>query len=677
MTLLAPESAIVAGALAIPAVVALYLLKLRRRPLRVSSTVLWMQAAHDLQVNVPLRWLKASLLLILQLLVVVCLVLALGRPALDRGASAARKVILIIDRSASMSAVDEGTAFSRLDRARDQAAKIIDDLSRGAGGATVGVISFAADPRVLLGPTPDLSLARDVVKAIGPTDQPGDLAKAVQIVSSLVSPVGGEDAPDPALVVLLSDGSFTAPAGTALGDAEFRFVRIGPTQESSLIGVDNRGITALSARRDDKEPALVRVFARVINAGRVSMPTNLTLAFDGTPVSGRAVTVPASDKDGPGVASVSLELTSPAGGVITVTLPGGDALAADDVASLILLPASRPRVLLVSPASAAPAVDGTLTPDQLLGDVLAELPLASLDRKTDVEYAALARADLVAHDLIIFDRVTPAAVPPVATLSFGAGLPLPGHTIASVDVSSGDGGVGGVGAGTYILTWKRTHPVLRDVAADTIYIARPLALAEPAPDVIASSHIEDLARGTAGPLLRVSEIEGHRHLIAAFELAQTNWPLQPGFTIFLATSVEFLTGKAGDAAALAASTSRAIDVLVPAGAERLTVEGAQRLSFDVSVSQSASQRSIGPLERAGVYTIRADRGEVAPRVAAINLADDTESALRTRDQVQVSGQSVSAAATGRAPAEIWPWFVMVAGGLLALEWLVFAIKSRV
>lgn len=674
MTLLAPESAIVAGALAIPAVVALYLLKLRRRPLRVSSTVLWMQAAHDLQVNVPLRWLKASLLLILQLLIVLCLALALGRPALEQGASAARKVILIIDRSASMSAVDEGTSFSRLDRARDQAAKIIDDLSRGAGGATVGVISFAADPRVLLGPTPDLSLARDVVNAIGPTDQPGDLAKAVQIVSSLVSPVGGEDAPDPALVVLLSDGSFTAPAGTALGDAEFRFVRVGPTQENSLVGVDNRGITALSARRDDKEPSLVRVFARVVNAGRVSVSTNLTLAFDGTPVSGRAVTVPASDKDGPGVASVSLELTSPAGGVITVTLPGGDALAADDVASLILLPASRPRVLLVSPASAAPAVDGTLTPDELLGDVLAELPLAGLDRKTDVEYAALTLADLAAHDLIIFDRVTPAAVPPVATLSFGAGLPLPGHTVASVDLSSGDGSVG---AGTYILTWKRTHPVLRDVAADTIYIARPLALAEPGPDVVAASQIEDLARGAAGPLLRVSEVEGHRHLIAAFELAQTNWPLQPGFTIFLATSVEFLTGKAGDAAALAASTSRAIDVLVPAGAGRLTVEGAQQLSFDVSVSQSASQRSIGPLERAGVYTIRADRGEVAPRVAAINLADDTESALRTRDQVQVSGQSVSAAATGRAPAEIWPWFVMAAGVLLAVEWIVFAIKSRV
>ena len=668
MTLLAPEAAIVAGALAIPAVIALYLLKLRRRPLRVSSTVLWMQAAHDLQVNVPLRWLKASLLLILQLLIVACLALALGRPALERGASSARKVILIIDRSASMSAVDAGTSFSRLDRARDQATKIIDDLARGVGGATVGVISFAAGPTVLLGPTPDLSLARDVVAAIGPTDQPGDLAKAVQIVSSLVATSGGEDAPDPALVVLLSDGSFIAPAGTALGGAEFRFVRIGPTQADAQAGVDNRGITALSARRDDREPSLVRVFARVINAGRLSIPTTLTLAFNGTPITSRAVTVPAAGNDSPGVASVSLELSTPAGGVVTVTLPGSDALASDDLASLILLPASRPRVLLVSPAASLPATEDSLTPEQLLGDVLAELPLASLDRKTDAEYSSLAEGDIAALDLVVFDRVTPSALPPVATLSFGAGLPLAGHSVSPPDPAAG---------GTYILTWKRTHPVLRDVAADTIFIAHPLTLAEPTPEETAALHIEDLARGQYGPLLRSSEVDAHRHLIAPFELAQTNWPLQPGFTIFLATAVEFLTGKSGDAAALAASTSRAIDLLVPPGATRLTVEGPQQLSFDLTASPTATRRSIGPLERAGVYTIRADRGEPIPAIDAINLADDTESALGTRDVVQVSGQAVSAATTGSAPSEIWPWFVMAAAALLALEWLVFAFKSRV
>ncbi len=669
MTFLAPEAAIVAGVLAFPALVALYLLKLRRRPIRISSTVLWLQAAHDLQVNVPLRWLKASLLFALHLLIVACLVVAIGRPALQHGASAARKVILLIDRSASMAATDEGTSFSRLDRAKDQASKLIDDLSRGVGGATVGVVTFAADPRVLLGPTADIALARDTVAAIVPTDQPGDLSRAIQIVSSLVSPIGGEEAADPALVVLLSDGSFASAAGTALGDAEFRFVRIGPSEAQSMAGVDNRGITALSARRDDREPSLVRVFARVINAGRLSVSTTLNLAFNGRSVTSRAITVPAAGKDGPGVAPVTLETTDSAGGVVTVTLPGGDALACDDTASLILLPASRPRVLLVSPAaSKAPASVGTLTPDQMLGDVLAELPLAVLDRKTGVEFAITIPAELAAYDLIVFDRVTPDALPSTATLSFAAGLPLPAHDLTPGDASTG---------GTYILTWKRTHPVLRDVAADTIYIAHPFRLAEPTADATAASNIEDLARSQFGPLLRTSETSGHRHLIAAFELAQTNWPLQPGFTIFLATSVEFLTGKAGDLAALAASTARAIGVTIPAGATRLTLQGPQELTIDVNSPDAPTHRTVGPLERAGVYTIHSDIGEPSPRVAAVNLTDDVESALGTRDAVEISGQTVSAAASGNAPAEIWPWFIIAAAALLVVEWIAFAIKSRV
>ena len=55
VTFLAPTSSLLAAAVVLPLLVAMYLLKLRRRPLRVSSVLLWEKFGSDLQVNVPLN----------------------------------------------------------------------------------------------------------------------------------------------------------------------------------------------------------------------------------------------------------------------------------------------------------------------------------------------------------------------------------------------------------------------------------------------------------------------------------------------------------------------------------------------------------------------------------------------------------------------------------------------
>ena len=104
MTLLAPWQALTAAAIAFPLVVLFYMLKLRRRPARVSTAMFWVSAAKDLEANVPFRWLKASWLLFLQLLVVALLVLAIGRPAIPTQVPLAQRLVIIMDRTASTSA---------------------------------------------------------------------------------------------------------------------------------------------------------------------------------------------------------------------------------------------------------------------------------------------------------------------------------------------------------------------------------------------------------------------------------------------------------------------------------------------------------------------------------------------------------------------------------------------
>jgi len=63
-----------------PAIVALYFLKLRRRPLEVPSTYLWHKSMEDLHVNTIWQRLRRNLLLLLQLLLLLLAIAALLRP---------------------------------------------------------------------------------------------------------------------------------------------------------------------------------------------------------------------------------------------------------------------------------------------------------------------------------------------------------------------------------------------------------------------------------------------------------------------------------------------------------------------------------------------------------------------------------------------------------------------
>src|SRR6202167_3127305 len=98
--------AALAAAIAVPALLILYFLKLRRREVPVPSTLLWRRAVQDLQVNSPFQRLRKNLLLLLQMLLLAALLLALARPILNYSPGAGPRTIILIDRSASMSADD-------------------------------------------------------------------------------------------------------------------------------------------------------------------------------------------------------------------------------------------------------------------------------------------------------------------------------------------------------------------------------------------------------------------------------------------------------------------------------------------------------------------------------------------------------------------------------------------
>src|SRR6266498_2355048 len=114
------------AALAIP-IILLYMLKLRRKQVQVSSTLLWIKLLRDQQANTPWQRLRRNLLLILQLIILAALVLSLARPSIKTTAVASGSVIVLLDASASMNATD--VSGSRFELARRTIQTLIDDLS--------------------------------------------------------------------------------------------------------------------------------------------------------------------------------------------------------------------------------------------------------------------------------------------------------------------------------------------------------------------------------------------------------------------------------------------------------------------------------------------------------------------------------------------------------------------
>src|SRR5687768_12616524 len=93
--------AAIAAGIAIPSLLLLYFLKLRRREMTVPSTILWKKAVQDLQVNSPFQKLRRNLLLLLQMLLLAALLLALSNPITFYRPGAGEQSVILIDRSAS------------------------------------------------------------------------------------------------------------------------------------------------------------------------------------------------------------------------------------------------------------------------------------------------------------------------------------------------------------------------------------------------------------------------------------------------------------------------------------------------------------------------------------------------------------------------------------------------
>jgi len=128
-------------------IIAMYLFKRTYPPRYMSSHMLWRRVLEEREANKPWQKLKNNILLWLQLLVALCIVLALMEPNILSEKESCEQVVIVIDRSASMtSSVPEHSDSTLLENAKEEASKWIKE---NTGKAKITAIINGETPQII------------------------------------------------------------------------------------------------------------------------------------------------------------------------------------------------------------------------------------------------------------------------------------------------------------------------------------------------------------------------------------------------------------------------------------------------------------------------------------------------------------------------------------------------
>jgi hypothetical protein len=594
MSFAAPIAGLIAGLLGAAIVVLLYMLKLRRRPVAVSTTMLWRRAVRDMEGNIPWQAAKPSLLMILHLLIVALIALAIARPSIG-SLTTDQRVVIVIDTSASMNAIAGRDGRTRLQAVKELAQDRVRAISRAAGTPEITVYRVGAEPRLVAGATRDTRRVLRAIGAIASTDQSGDLAAVFdQIRATLTQPTGSEELSEEdtsdrrsssARVLVFSDGD----SGEIPESIDGTRVELIVADSESLATI---GIVTLSAERDRSTPALCRVFVRVQSTDSDAVGLVLRVLESGTELARKAIALDATIDGAVATKTATLEITLDRAAELEIVFDHDDALSADNRAWVRVPDPSPVRAVVVASDQGHPILLDVLSAisgrDPIVIDETAPIP----------EWA----------QLVVLDGVTTSEAIAVPSISF-----------VGADERT---------AVEEIVSWRRSHAVLRDVEMGLVAFDSPRALS--AENILASSD------RTTAMIERASD--GVRHIDVAFDLDRSNWPVQVGFTIFLASAVEYL------------------------------VPGASGVGV---VTTTDEQRP-----RVGVQEMRVDEGVQS---VGVSLLSATESRVGAVDASKANAPESTDARTQGIGVDrpIWRVFVLAALVLMTIEWMLHANRIRV
>lgn len=645
----------------IPPIIALYLLKLRRQDHLVSSTYLWQRFVRDVEANAPWQKLRRNLLLLLQILFLLLLILALARPATQASGVAGQVVVLILDTSASMAAIDGGSnGLTRLDTAKAAARNLVTNMSdtarvtvlTAAGGEVNTLTSASQNRRQIL----------DAIAAVQTTALNSDLEPALTLAEAIITRQPGAE------IVLLSDGAVHLPERFS---APLRFVPVGQAGT-------NQAISALSV--SPGPDGATTLFVQVSNYSDQPSQRRLLIQADGVAFSAFDLDLPA----GGHVERLIENLPTSAQAVEAALTPvENDLLPLDDRAWVVIRPTAPVHATLITPGNfflqTALSLLGSqrsgtninltvTTPEDWQSGSLQNNPPPS----SPPPFQSSTPPILQSSTLHIFDSSTPDALPSGNLLFIAPPASIPGL----FDVI-------GQTSNPTPQPVQADHPLLQNIDLSTTQILTTTVLSATAWSrvIIAGTlqpsnppALQPSSPPPSIPLLLAGEIEGRRVAVLAFSLQQSDLPLRPAFPLLMANLVNYLAPGAANLVPASLAPGQALTLNVPAQVERLRLTSPAGVETTLPVA--AGRAALPPLLQPGLYSLAFEPGNVASASIrfAVNFFDPLESAIAPRSELTLTGPSAANAGSVSLPPAQQEWWRPLALGaliLLVLEWLVY------
>jgi Ca-activated chloride channel family protein len=602
-------------------IILLYMLRLRRREVQVSSTMLWQQLLRDREANAPWQRLRRNLLLLLQLLILAALVMALARPFIEVPTVTTGRIALLVDASASMNATD--VQPNRLEAAKQQALALVDTLGQQD---SLAVIRVAEGPEVLENYSNDTSRLRAAINRVQPSTASPDWNAALTLAAA------GAAGTDKFTIIVIGDGGVSGNLASTYGNV--RFIPIG-TSDSNV------AITALAVATDSIGGP--QLYGRITNYSTQNADVVFSIKLDDTLFNAATYSVPGNNyidvvipKLTGTFRRIEATLTRP----VSSTVP--DYLALDDTAWTIFNPAQSGRALLMTKQN------------RFLEQGFASLPGWETYRG-EIEKGLPAEK----FDLYVFDGWLPGTLPDANILIINPPADTPLFKILGTTTKITGLAVKPDDARTRFLKFTDVNIRQFTVLTGT------------------TSWADTLISTDAGPLLVAGQDTNRRIAVLAFDLHDSDLPLKIAWPIMLADLTDWY--KAPRAVHVNGSLQPGQTLIIQPGSEAETVRVIRPDSASTELKVDQPQLIYADTSVPGIYKVGMYKGSdmLQEELFAVNIFDANESQITVRTPTFGSSTVTVARKDEIGQWEFWPWIALLALIVLMIEWYVHHQRLRI
>lgn len=694
--------------LAIPAaVLSLYFLKLRRKPIEVPSTLLWQKSLEDLHVNSIWQRLKSNLLLYLQLLFLGLIILACLRPGWSGSERVGEKRIYMLDQSASMLTNDADP--NRLESAKKAIRSLIQNSQDDDVGMLV-VFSDRADVRQ--GFTKDKNKLMAALESVSATNRITNFSEAIRSAAALAMPAkesrdsletseeeSSVSSSLPARVILFSDGGFANADDPNLDKLPVDFYSTGEATTSNV------AILSFAVQKREGSVDQMEAFARLASYGDTETSFTASLEIDGELSDATTVKMVPNSETG-----IVFELSALQEGELKLILDVTDANAIDNVAYAAVRPPRRINVLLVSTGNSA--LEAAMKTERCRQ--ISDVEFQNAEYLNTPEYESRQRKG--DFELIVFDRCAPTAMPMANTLFIGVkpptilsestnNLDLPDQSaekaqpsmdaaqvVTNQDKDSAptnvvakptDGAVtesiakdavlvnewktGETSGPVLIIDVDRSHPITQYLEMNSVIIVEGMNVTPPDGGKV-------LMTSDSGPVFGIAPRGPFQDAVLGFSVTlneNTDWGLRRSFPVFVYSSIETLGGGAAESSADSVRPGESIRTGLAPQVVECIVETPSGEKIPL-VRGSDSRFLFSKTDQLGIYKIYDIESTTILETFCVNLFSSRESDVRAAGSIDLGAKAVAAETSSiKSRQEAWRWLIIGGLALLILEWAIY------